>query len=530
MNEPQTSSLDRRYPKPVYCLRCNEELYGRGEGRCEACGLTYDAADSETFAWRPVFRRWKFWLPGFCLSVLSGMISYAVCLQQGDLGAALFVAVPVSMGAILGYATRFNIWGVKLLVLAAIANVVLGLVSMSFAGFFCGMTLFIIFLVPAMIGATLGYVLRLLLERSRWDQRWFLPLIGFILLPYVVQAVESSLPQRRQIAEVRTALRVDATPEEAWNAILFYEQVEHEPPWLLDLALPQPVHSVGDKQTEGEVVRCFYDRGYLSKRISRVERGRRLAFEVVEQQLHFERDIKLLGGSFELTPLGDEETTIVLTTRYERLLAPRAVWEPLERHVVHTLHGHVLEGMRRKINTDRREMKPSEDPPESPAIQEAYPTLVMSPGQAAGKANGKLIAPGSYGLYGGGTIHAQRTITLRLPLKTADRCAITMANNQAPWRFTNGACDASVEPKVAPVSVPFAKSIGADSRVQRYLWSAAPARNQCQHDRHRPARIHDRRLHDDTTRRIASPDRLPRERGWLRGAGETSKGPIPIGH
>ena len=183
--------------------------------------------------------------------------------------------------------------------------------------------------------------------------------VAFCLLPYAVQAVESRLPQRRETAVVRTALTAHAAPEEAWRAVMFYEQVRHDPPWLLRLSLPNPVRSEGYKTREGEIVRCFYDRGYLSKRISRVETERLLAFDVIEQRLHFERDIKLQGGSFVLQRLSSDRTIVVLSTRYERRLAPRFIWEPIERHVVHTLHGHVLEGMRREI--ERQSGRPAED-------------------------------------------------------------------------------------------------------------------------------------------------------------------------
>ena len=90
---------------------------------------------------------------------------------------------------------------------------------------------------------------------------------------------------------------------------------------------------------------------------------RLLAFEVTEQQLHFERDIALLDGSFEVVPVAEIDPVdtqaapgceIVLTTRYRRKLYPEAVWSPIERTVVHALHEHVLEGMRRSIEAKNR--------------------------------------------------------------------------------------------------------------------------------------------------------------------------------
>jgi hypothetical protein len=88
-----------------------------------------------------------------------------------------------------------------------------------------------------------------------------------------------------------------------------------------------------------------------------------LAFEVIEQELHFERDISLRDGVFEILPAPDDRATIVVTTRYQRHLSPRWLWRPVERKVVHTLHGHVLEGMRRHAEHHRLTDPPPERDP-----------------------------------------------------------------------------------------------------------------------------------------------------------------------
>lgn len=343
------------------CLKCQYPLAESGKSKCGWCGHSYDTDDPRSFSLQPVFLRWKFWFPGLCLSIVSGVLSYAVCLMLGDMGFALFVAVPISFGAILGYSVahmgRLTLF---LLGFTAIVGVVFSLVTFGMAGFFCGLTLGLVFIVPVCIGLIMGVILRIILERTSWDQRSFLPILLLALLPYAVQAIESNIPRRTEVATIRTELTVDATPQEAWQAVMFYEEVEHDPPWLLRLALPRPVRSVGNKQREGEIVRCFYDRGYLVKRISRREEGRLLAFDVIEQKLHFERDVTLLGGSFKIIPTSDGRSRIVLTTRYERHLSPTWIWQPIENEVVHTLHEHVLEGMRR--HTQRR--RPPADVPE----------------------------------------------------------------------------------------------------------------------------------------------------------------------
>lgn len=345
-----------------YCLRCQEQLrfHTPDPSECHRCGWQFDPGRPETFGARRTFLRWKYWFPGFCLAVASGVLSYAICLMSGELGWSLFGAVPVSVGAILGYGTRVQTWLLTMLGILAIFTVVTTLVMMHYAGLFCGCTLGIIFIFPTAFGIICGVVLRLILKNSSWDQRAFFPLALMALFPYACQMIELALPNREEIAVVRTELKVDATPQEAWDAIMFYEDVTHSPPWILHLALPKPIRSEGDKSRVGGNLKCFYDSGYLSKRISRREEPRALAFEVTEQHILVEHDVALKDGSFEIEPTPDGKCLIRLTTRYERKLQPRFVWEPFEQHVVHKLHGHVLEGMRQKA--EQMSPRPAEKP------------------------------------------------------------------------------------------------------------------------------------------------------------------------
>ena len=354
----------------IYCRRCSVDLPPVTlPDYCPACGLQFDPARPETFATHRGSSRWKFWLPGFLLAVTIGTLTYAGCLQSGEMGWSLFVAVPVSFGAILGYACRVQTWAYAVLAILAITSIVFVLVSMSLAGIFCGFTLGVIFLIPTFVGLAFGVLLRSILIAVRWDHAWYFRWYIWLIAaaPLALQQIESALPHRQEIAVVQTGLTVDATPEEAWNAIMFYEEVEHSPPWLLHLALPQPIRSEGNKEKEGEVVRCFYNAGTISKRISRVEKNRRLSFEVVEANIRSENYTTLKDGSFEIEPVGDTQSRITLTTRYERKLRPGFFWEPIERKVIHTLHGHVLEGMRRKAEVPEINEKPIEpyQPPDA---------------------------------------------------------------------------------------------------------------------------------------------------------------------
>jgi rubredoxin len=361
VNHPATTA--DAIPATIYCRRCSNALAERGHPSiCPECGLQYDPARPETFSTRASSSRWKFWLPGFLLSVTMGTLSYAACLQTGDMGYALFFAVPVSFGAILGYATRIQTWAYVFLGILTIASVVFALVSFSLAGIFCGFTLGLIFLVPTFFGLMCGIILRSILIAARWDQAWYFRWYVWLMaaMPMIGQQIESAFPRREEIAVVETGLTINATPQEAWDAIMFYEDVQHAPPWLLNLALPKPIRSEGRKDQPGQIVRCFYNAGTISKRISQVEPARRLSFEVVEAVMRSENYAELRDGSFLIEPVGKDQSRITLTTRYERKLRPAWVWEPIERKVIHTLHGHVIEGMRREA--EREKPQPPAEP------------------------------------------------------------------------------------------------------------------------------------------------------------------------
>ena len=345
--------LSSESPRPAvgYCLRCGAMLYPPTMSECPRCQFQFNPDNPNTYAATRDDYHWlKCWLPGFCLSVVVGVVSYAVLASMGEMSVALFVAVPMAFGAILGYTVRATPVWLAVLGIMAVVTVACAIVSLSFAGLFCGLVLSIVLLIPVIAGVVLGVLLRLWIKQTRFNQRHYLSIISIVISPFGVQAVDSLFPHPIDIATVRTELVLPASASDTWNSLMFYEEVDHEPPWLLKLALPQPVRAEGSMGQVGDTRRCIYENGHLTKQITeRIER-RRLAFKVIEQHLHFERDVTLLDGSFQLQPLDPKKTRMTLSTRYIRHLRPAWLWKPMESKIVHTLHRHVLEGVRRKVN------------------------------------------------------------------------------------------------------------------------------------------------------------------------------------
>jgi hypothetical protein len=156
---------------------------------------------------------------------------------------------------------------------------------------------------------------------------------------------------REAIGEsVATRVRLDGSPEQVWNQIMFYEEVPGRPALLLRTLLPYPVRTDGNKTSVGATVYCVYKGGELAKRITAVEPSRLLRFEVIEQRLGIEGCILTRGGSYEISECG-AQSDVALITNYQAYLRPRSLWRPLETLLVGQLHVHVLGGIRAAVRS-----------------------------------------------------------------------------------------------------------------------------------------------------------------------------------
>ena len=139
-----------------------------------------------------------------------------------------------------------------------------------------------------------------------------------------------------------------ASPAQIWDVLLFYEQIEQRPPWLLRILLPTPERTEGAKSAVGDEARCIYDSGHLVKRVTAIDPGRRYEFEITEQCLAV-RGLALHGGHYALRERPDGGTVVETATRYRSPRRPRWLWQPIEAFVCHRFHHHLLGAMQRRL-------------------------------------------------------------------------------------------------------------------------------------------------------------------------------------
>jgi hypothetical protein len=148
-----------------------------------------------------------------------------------------------------------------------------------------------------------------------------------------------------------TRMRFAASPERAWEGLVFYEQIAERPPLHLRLLLPRPIGTEGRKSEVGDEVRCVYEGGFLLKRVTRIDRGRHYGFEVGEQNLAVGGGIRLSGGAYTLRKFPDGSSEMALETRYVSPWRPRWLWHSIEAVICHAFHRHILGVIRRTVES-----------------------------------------------------------------------------------------------------------------------------------------------------------------------------------
>ena len=158
-------------------------------------------------------------------------------------------------------------------------------------------------------------------------------------------------PVARQPTSITTGMTFATSTDKVWEGLLFYEEIDGQPPAYLRLLLPIPIRTEGKISEVGSEVMCLYEGGHLLKRITRIEAERFYEFEVAEQSISVGGSMLLCGGGYTLRKLSDAATEVAVETRYISSKWPRWFWRPLEGIVCHCFHRYLLISMRHKIES-----------------------------------------------------------------------------------------------------------------------------------------------------------------------------------
>ena len=166
-------------------------------------------------------------------------------------------------------------------------------------------------------------------------------------------AANGVIAMASQTESIVTRMKFATSPERVWGGLMFYEQIEEQPPLHLRLLLPLPLPIRTESSTlnVGDEVKCWYKGGHLLKRITRIDVGHYYGFAVVEQSVAIDSGLVLSGGCYTLRELPSGNTEVAVTTRYAGRRRPRWLWKPIEAAVCHLFHRYLLAAMRRKVES-----------------------------------------------------------------------------------------------------------------------------------------------------------------------------------
>lgn len=155
-------------------------------------------------------------------------------------------------------------------------------------------------------------------------------------------------------ASIVTRMVFAAPPERVWNGLLFYEQIDERPPWYLRLVLPSPIRTEGVKSRVGDEVKCLYEHGHLTKRITRIDMLHRYEFDVIEQSLEFGGGVVLTGGGYTLRSLGGGGTEVGVITRFAGGMHRGWLGKFVVATACHMFHRHLLAAMRQRVESSAK--------------------------------------------------------------------------------------------------------------------------------------------------------------------------------
>src|SRR5580700_4142743 len=94
-------------PEPR-CIGCGYILTGLDAARCPECGRAFDLRIPSTFTTKPLFNRWRFWLPGFLLAFGAGIILFPILIYFAGFGWTVTLVLPLCIGTLIGYSCRVS--------------------------------------------------------------------------------------------------------------------------------------------------------------------------------------------------------------------------------------------------------------------------------------------------------------------------------------------------------------------------------------------------------------------------------------
>jgi uncharacterized membrane protein YhaH (DUF805 family) len=275
----------------------------------------------------------------------------------GNYGWGLFVGLPFALGltSVLIYSYHGPRGLGSSLAVSMLSVIVSGLALLAFAieGAVCLMMAAPIGFVIAVFGGFIGYLIA-----NKGSLRSEAPILYCVLAvasPGLI-ALEHAGTGEPQLIEVRSAIEVNAPPDQVWPHVISFSKLPPPTELLFRTGIAYPVKAELEGQGPGAVRRCIFSTGVFVEPIQVWEAPHLLRFGVIEQAPpmheispygrirppHLNNYLTSQAGQFLLTPLPDGRTRLEGTTWYRNYFWPAAYWRLWSDAIIHRIHLRVL--------------------------------------------------------------------------------------------------------------------------------------------------------------------------------------------
>jgi hypothetical protein len=304
------------------------------------------------------------------ITVPLGLVMVLIGVQLlTTYGWGLFVALPFAMGfsAALIHGLRQPRSLGSCIGVACLSAALLGsaLLALAVEGLVCLVMAVPIAVPLAAIGGTFGY----LVQRRRWLHQ-AAPAFLSVLVIFVpgVQWVERVAAPAPAIFVVRSAIDIQAPPEQVWKQVVAFAEIPPPKEWMFRAGIAYPIRAEILGSGPGAERHCVFSTGAFVEPIEVWDEPRKLKFSVTSNPVpmeewtpyshiepsHLHGFLVSTGGQFLLTPLPNGGTRVEGTTWYRHTLWPAAYWRLWSDEIIHQIHMRVLRHIRDEAETRAR--------------------------------------------------------------------------------------------------------------------------------------------------------------------------------
>ena len=284
---------------------------------------------------------------GLMLGVCVALYCSLALLIDGQQTVSLIFIFPFCLGIVIGRMDDAH--GPPSTILTVLMNlffylsVFVTLILIGLIGPLCGLIMAACGFVPFAMGVPIGIRLR-----PPPPDRWSGPFLWLFVGTFLACEVETAMLPPPQTMSQTTSILLEATPAEVFDALIFYEDCDHDAPFWFSIGFPRPLGPATPAKEVGVEQLCLFTKGWVKKRIDVWEFGEALEFEVLDHEIGFERSVRLLRGGYRLERVHGG-TRLSATTVYQANLTNRFLWAPIERVLCRDFHEYLLEGVEKSL-------------------------------------------------------------------------------------------------------------------------------------------------------------------------------------